>query len=101
MTFKEISKYPSINKDISIIVDKNVTASEVATEIKKAGGRLFLSSEIFDNYEGKNIEEGKKSLAFSLVFGANDRTLTDEEVNEVMGRIIERLEKTLKAELRS
>ncbi len=101
MTFKGISKYPTINKDISVIVDKNITSQEVETEIKKAGGRLFLKSEIFDVYEGANIGLGRKSLAYSLIFGAQDRTLTDEEVNEVLQKIIERLEKVLKAELRS
>lgn len=101
MTFKEVSKYPTINKDISVIVDKNITSQEVETEIKKAGGRLFLKSEIFDVYEGANIGLGRKSLAYSLIFGAQDRTLTDEEVNEVLQKIIERLQKVLKAELRS
>ena len=67
MTFKEISKYPTINKDISVIVDKNITSQEVETEIKKAGGRLFLKSEIFDVYEGANIGLGRKSLAYSLI----------------------------------
>ena len=100
MSYKEISKYPTINKDISVIVDKEITAKQVADEIKKAGGKLFIKSEIFDVYEGANIGISKKSLAYSLVFGAQDRTLTDEEVNEVMQKIIERLKKTLKAELR-
>lgn len=100
MSFKEISKYPTINKDIAIIVDKNVTSKEIELEIKKAGGRLFLGSEIFDVYEGKNIETGKKSMAYSLSFGAQDRTLTDEEANETLSKIIERLEKVFKAELR-
>ena len=100
MAYKEISKYPTINKDIAIIVDNNITAKQVEDEIKKAGGKLFLKSEIFDVYTGANIGINKKSLAYSLVFGATDRTLTDEEVNEVMQKIIDRLAKTLKAELR-
>lgn len=101
MIYKEISKYPTINKDIAIIVDKNITSKEIEIEIKKAGGKLFLKSEIFDVYEGSNIENGKKSLAYSLTFGAQDRTLTDEEVNNILQKIIDRLEKVFKAELRS
>ena len=100
MTFKEISKYPTINKDLSVTVNKSVTAGEIQSEIKKAGGRLFLNSEIFDCYEGANIGINKKSLAFSLTFGANDRTLTDEEVNTVLQNIIDRLAQKCGAELR-
>lgn len=100
MTFKEISKYPTINKDIAVIVDKKITAGELQIEIKKAGGKLFLSSEVFDCYEGVNIGINKKSLAFSLTFGAMDRTLTDEEVNEVLQKIIDKLAQKCGAELR-
>ena len=91
MIFKEISKFPTINKDLAVIVDKSVTANEIQLEIKKAWGKLFLSSEVFDVYEGVNIGINKKSLAFSLSFGAMDRTLTDEEVNSVLQNIIYRL----------
>ena len=100
MTFKEISKFPCINQDIAVIVDKKVSAKELMDEIKKAGGKLFLGSKVFDVYEGANIGLNKKSIAFSLSFGANDRTLTDEEVANVMKNIVERLEKQYKPELR-
>ena len=99
MTFKEISKYPTSNKDLAVIVDKKVTAKDLEMEIKKAGGKLFQSATVFDVYAGANIGENKKSIAFSLVFGAQDRTLTDEEVNNVIQNIIDRLEK-IGAELR-
>ena len=100
MTFKEISKFPVVNKDLAVVVDKEVTAAELENEIKRAGGKLFLGSKVFDVYEGARLGNGKKSIAVSLSFGANDRTLTDDEVNEVLNKIIERLEKSLKAELR-
>jgi len=100
MTFKEISKYPTVNQDLSIVVDKEVLAKDIELEIKKAGGKLFLNSKVFDVYEGLNIGINKKSIALSLSFGANDRTLTDEEVSNSMNNIIERLEKVFKAELR-
>ncbi|MBR2290201.1 MAG: phenylalanine--tRNA ligase subunit beta [Clostridia bacterium] len=100
MTFKEISKFPAVNKDLAVVVEKSVTAAELQSEIKKAGGKLFLGSKVFDVYEGAVLGPNKKSIAVSLNFGANDRTLTDEEVNEVLAKIIERLEKGLKAELR-
>ena len=100
MKYKEISKYPSIKKDLAIIVDENVTAQDIAQTIKKAGGKLLLSSKVFDIYTGTGIEEGKKSLAYSLEFGANDRTLTDEEINGAMEKVIVTVQKEHKAELR-
>src|SRR5699024_6860325 len=93
MKYKEISKYPTVKKDISIVVDKNITSNEIAVAIKKSAGSLLLNTEEFDVYTGKGIEEGKKSLAYSLTFGTNDRTLTDEEINKVLEKIIERLSK--------
>ncbi|MGN1328042.1 MAG: phenylalanine--tRNA ligase subunit beta, partial [Clostridia bacterium] len=93
MKYKEISKYPSVKKDISLVVDKNIEAQEIAKQIKKAAGSLLLNSEVFDVYQGKGIEEGKKSLAYSLTFGANDRTLTDEEINTILEKIINNLNK--------
>ena len=93
MKYKEISKYPTVKKDISIIVDRNVESSEIAIQIKKAAGSLLVESEVFDVYTGTGIEEGKKSLAFSLTFGASDRTLTDEEINGILENVIGKLSK--------
>ena len=93
MKYKEISKYPTIKKDLSIVVDNDITASDIAIQIKKAAGSLLLTSEVFDVYTGKGIPEGKKSLAFSLTFGANDRTLKDEEINPILDKIIEKMSK--------
>lgn len=93
MKYKEISKYPTVKKDLSIVVDGKVTSQEIATAIKKAAGSLLLGSEVFDVYTGKGIEEGKKSLAYSLTFGTNDRTLTDEEINAILDKIINNLNK--------
>ena len=93
MKYKEISKYPTVKKDISILVDTDITSNEIAVAIKKSAGSLLLNTEVFDVYTGKGIEEGKKSLAYSLTFGSNDRTLTDEEINKVLEKIIERISK--------
>jgi len=100
MKFKEISKFPTISKDLAILIDKNISADEIAKVIKKAAGSLLTNTEIFDVYEGKNIPEGKRSIAYSLSFGANDRTLTDEEINNIMNKVIESLQK-IGAELRA
>ena len=93
MKYKEISKYPSIKKDLAVIVDKDITSEEIAKQIKKAAGSLLLGVKVFDVYTGTGIEETKKSIAYSLEFGASDRTLTDEEINGVLEKIIASLEK--------
>ena len=100
MKFKEISKYPEIAKDLAIVVDKNISADEIAKLIKKAAGALLTKIEIFDVYEGVNIPKNKRSIAYSLSFGTMDRTLTDEEINNIMSKVIENLQNKIGAELR-
>ena len=100
MKYKEISKFPSIKKDLALVVDKKLTAQEISSKIKKYAGSMLDSQEVFDIYTGNGIDEDKKSIAFSLTFAKTDRTLTDEEINEVMEKIIAGVKKDLKAELR-
>ena len=100
MKFKEISKYPTISKDLAIIVDKKLSSDEIGKKIKKIAGSLLTNIEIFDVYEGKGIPKEKRSIAYSLSFGTPDRTLTDEEINSAMNEIINDLEKNFGAELR-
>ena len=99
MKFKEISIYPTVNKDIAVTIDKNITSDEVAKVIKKAAGNLLVKSELFDVYTSESLGD-KKSMAYSLTFGSNTKTLTDEEINPILEKVIEALEKNLKAELR-
>ena len=100
MKYKEISKFPSVKKDIAVVVDKNITSDEIATVIKKAGGSSLNKIDVFDVYTGKGIDENKKSIAYSLTFEKMDRTLTDEEINESIEKIVDMLSKKLGAELR-
>lgn len=100
MKYKEISKFPSVKKDLAVVVDKNVTAEEIAVLIKKAGGSYLSKIEAFDVYTGKGIDENKKSIAYSLTFEKMDRTLTDEEISQSMEKIVEMLNKKIGAELR-
>ena len=101
MKYKEISKFPSINKDMAFIVDKDMTSDTIMKEIKKSGGKLVTNIKVFDVYTGENVEEGKKSIAFNLTFEDNTKTLTDEEVLEVFNKIISEVEKKLSANLRN
>ena len=93
MKYKEISKFPSVKKDLAVVIDEDITSEEIAKQIKKLAGNLLLGSKIFDVYTGENIEENKKSIAYSLEFGAADRTLTDDEINAILEKIIAGLEK--------
>lgn len=98
--YKEISKFPSVKKDIALVIDKDTEAIELAKSIKKACGSNLKDIEIFDVYEGKGIEEGKKSLAYSLTFSSQDKTLTDEEINPLLEKIVEQTGKDFGAKLR-
>ena len=99
--YKELNKYPTINKDFAVIIDKDITASEIMKVIKKAGGKTLTNIEVFDVYVGKNIEEGKKSIAFSLTFEDYTKTLTDEEVMVCFNKVIKEVESKYKAILRN
>ncbi len=99
--FKEISKYPSVNKDLAFVVDEAVKSEEIVSILKRIGGRMLESIDVFDIYRGENVEEGKKSIAYSLVFKGNDRTLTDEEVTNLFDKMISEVESKLNATLRS
>lgn len=92
MRFKEISKFPTIKKDLAILLDKDIASKEVELKIKKKAGSLLQEIKVFDVYEGKNIDKNKRSIAYSLTFGNEKRTLNDDEVNNIMENIISSLE---------
>ena len=100
LKFKEGAKYPEIRKDVAFIVDKKVSSLDVEKVIKKAGGRLLNCIDVFDVYTGDKIDEDKKQIAYSLTFGAFDRTLTEEEVMESFNNIIKKVTETVPATLR-
>ena len=89
MKYKEISKFPSINKDIAFVVNKNLVSKDIEKVIKSAGGSLLAEIEVFDVYTGSNVAEDKKSIAYSLTFVDNKKTLTDEEVNSLMEKVMD------------
>ena len=86
--YKETSKYPSIVKDVSFIVDKDTMAIDIENTIKKSGGRLLESINVFDYYSGDKIDLDKKSLAFKLTFTDSNRTLEEKEVMDIFNKII-------------
>lgn len=98
--FKEIPKYPSMERDIAIVVDDAVTAEDILNVVRQVGGKLLVDSSIFDVYKGKGIENGKKSIAVNMQFNSLERTLVEDEVNTRLNKIIKRLKESLNAELR-
>ena len=97
--YKEASKYPEIVKDVAFVVPNETSNSEIEAVIKKAGGRLLDSVEIFDIY--RDVSEGKKSMAYKMTFSDPTRTLSDEEVMEVFNKVISEVESKLDAKLRN
>ncbi len=87
-----IAKHPAMNRDISMVVPKDVMVGQIEDVIAQRGGKILESYQLFDIYEGKQIVAGYKSVAYSIVFRAKDRTLTDEDVNSAMKKILNGLE---------
>ena len=100
MKYKEFSKFPSINKDIALVVDKKSVSKDIEKVIKSAGGILLTNIEVFDVYTGVGVGIDKKSIAYSLTFSDMKKTLTDEEINGLMDKIIDAVSKKCGAELR-
>lgn len=88
-----IAKYPAVTRDISMVMDKGIMVGQVEDVIRKCGGKLLEDLKLFDIYEGSQIKEGCKSVAYSISFRAKDRTLADQDVNTIMDKIIKNLEK--------
>ncbi len=87
-----IAKYPAVTRDISMVVPKHILAGQIEEVISAKGGKYLESYALFDLYEGAQIKEGFKSVAYSIVFRAKDKTLSDAEVTEAMDRILKALE---------
>lgn len=95
-----LSTYPAVNQDIAVIVPESTTAAEVEQLIWDAGGDLLRRVQLFDVYRDERLGEDKKSLAYSLTFQADDRTLEDKHANKMRGKIEKALQRQLKAEIR-
>jgi len=96
-----LSKFPSIRRDIALIIDQAVPSRKIIDIVIQAAGKLLVKCVIFDVYQGTGIEEGKKSVALGLILQHVSRTLTDAEVNSVMETVINSLKKEVNAVLRA
>ena len=98
--YKPMPKYPAVVRDLAILADDETLASDIESLIKKKSGNLFSELSLFDVYKGKQVPEGKKSMAYKLTLQAIDRTLTDEDINKTVSNVLDALKKDLNAELR-
>jgi phenylalanyl-tRNA synthetase beta chain len=99
--FDPVSPYPELRQDLAFVVDENVPAAELLDAIREAAGELLRELEVFDEYRGEQIGEGKRSLAFRLAFGSPEGTLTDEDVAPVRASIVDALATRFDAVLRA
>ena len=100
-TFRDLLSYPAVKQDLALVVDAAVPAAAVVDVLRRAGGELLEEASVFDLYEGNQIAAGKKSLALRLSFRAPDRTLSEAEVNELRGVMVERARAEIGAEPRT
>ena len=102
--FVEVSKYPSVSRDLALVVKDEVKVADIINSIRKNGKlgkeNIIQNVEVFDVYTGEHVEAGYKSIALSVTFQSNERTLKDKEINEIFNAILETLKKDVNAELR-
>lgn len=100
LKYKALPKYPATSRDLAMLVDVDVNAADIEKAMTKVAGQNLTQITLFDVYTGKQVEEGKKSLAFSLTFQSNDKTLTDAEIDPAIEKIVAKLQKDFNANLR-
>jgi phenylalanyl-tRNA synthetase beta chain len=100
VVYKEVSKFPSMRRDLALLIDNTVAYSSIQELASKQERKLLKAINLFDVYEGKNLPEGKKSYAVSFQFQDENKTLVDKQIDKVMSKIISSLEKELGAQLR-
>lgn len=98
--FSELSKFPGVRRDIAIIVDKSIPSAQMLSDIREVAGTYLTDLRLFDVYTGEGIDPKRKSLGVGLTFRDQSRTLGDDDVNPIVGQVIDLLEKNYNAELR-
>lgn len=98
--YTHLPKFPGTSRDIAVVVPTDIAMSELVEVIKANAGELLQTAKVFDVYTGKQVAEGCKSMAFNLTFQASDRTLTDDEIDIVIKKVVDAVSETFKAKLR-
>ena len=99
-TTKEISKYPSVERDLAVVVDESVCNADLVAAIKSSCGKIFGGVELFDVYRSDALGKGKKSMAYKITFASDEKTLTGDEINAVVAKILKSLDFRYGAKLR-
>jgi phenylalanyl-tRNA synthetase beta chain len=97
---QELSKFPAIRRDLALVVDEGVASAALCREISRSAGELLRELQLFDVYKGKGIDSGKKSIALGLTLQNSSRTLTDGDVESLVGRVLTALREKFGATLR-
>ena len=100
VTFADLPKTQPVKRDLALLIDKNVTFAQVEQVVRQSERKLLRNVTLFDVYEGKNLEEGKKSYAISITLQDDEKTLQDKQIDATMNKIIANLQKQLDAKLR-
>ena len=100
ISYKEISKFPAVKRDPALLLDKNVQFAEIEKIAYETEKKLLKEVELFDVYEGKNLEAGKKSYAASFLLQDESQTLNDKMIDKIMSKLVKNLEDKLGAKLR-
>jgi phenylalanyl-tRNA synthetase beta chain len=100
ITFREVPKFPEVRRDLSLVIDRNITFRDIMKVIIRVERRLIRNVNVFDFYEGENIEQGKKAYALSFILQDPESTLTDKVIDKTMNRLMETFEKDLGAKIR-
>lgn len=98
--FKALSKFPQVRRDLSLLIDATITANQLVQQVKSGAGSLLQGCFVFDVYQGKGIEQGKKSVAMALVFQHLERSLQDDEIQAIIDRVVITLKTQSGASLR-
>ena len=100
ISYKEISKFPAVKRDLALLLDKNIQFAEIEKIAYETEKKLLKEVELFDVYEGKNLEAGKKSYAVSFLLQDESQTLNDKMIDKIMSKLVKNLEDKLNAKLR-
>ena len=98
--YKELTKFPAVRRDLALLVDKAVKFADIEKIAYDTEKKLLKEVELFDVYEGKNLEAGKKSYAVNFILQDENQTLNDKQIDKIMQRLIDNLQTKLQAKLR-
>jgi phenylalanyl-tRNA synthetase beta chain len=98
---RSLPRFPSVERDFAVVVDREFPSQQIVTWINNLGEALIEQIQVFDQYLGTSIPEGKKSLAYKISYRADDRTLTDSEINTLHQKLVEQIGELFGAQLRT